>query len=148
MTTTRSGGSSLAFIRIIVSGGDGSRPPSAWRGHGPPVVSAGDLVDDLPAVLGEVPNDAQLVVFHSAVLTYVKPERRQAFAGVLAEASRKRDIVWLSNEPPGVVPEVSALAPPQNELRYLLSRTRFRNGQRRDELLALAHVHGADLTWL
>jgi hypothetical protein len=114
----------------------------------PPVVSAGDLVDDLPAVLGEVPNDAQLVVFHSAVLTYVKPDRRQAFAGVLAEASRKRDIVWLSNEPPGVVPEVSALAPPQNELRYLLSRTRFRNGQRRDELLALAHVHGADLTWL
>jgi hypothetical protein len=114
----------------------------------PPVVSAGDLVDDLPAVLGEVPRGARLVVFHSAVLTYVKPDRRQAFAGILADASRTRDIVWLSNEPPGVVPEVTALAPPQTELRYLLARTLFTNGQRRDELLAHAHAHGADLTWL
>ena len=114
----------------------------------PPLVSAGDLVDDLPAVLSEVPDDAQLVVFHSAVLTYVKPDRRQAFAGVLADASKKRDIVWLSNEPPGVVPEVAALAPPQSELRYLLARTLFTNGMRRDELLAHAHAHGADLAWL
>ena len=114
----------------------------------PPVVSAGDLVDDLPGVLGEVPRDARLVVFHSAVLTYVKPERRQAFAGILADASRKRDIVWLSNEPPGVAPGVTAQAPPQTELRYLLARTLFTNGQRRDEILAHAHVHGADVTWL
>lgn len=114
----------------------------------PPVVTAGDLVDDLPTVLAEVPNDAQLVVFHSAVLTYVRPDRRQAFAGVLADASKQRDIVWLSNEPPGVIREVAALAPPQSELRYLLARTLFTNGQRRDALLALAHPHGADLTWL
>jgi hypothetical protein len=114
----------------------------------PPVVSAGDLVDDLPAALADVPDDAQLVVFHSAVLTYVRPDRRQAFAGVLADASKERDIVWLSNEPPGVIREVAALAPPQSELRYLLARTLFSNGQRRDELLALAHPHGADLTWL
>ena len=114
----------------------------------PPVVDAGDLVDDLPAVLEQVPDDAQLVVFHSAVLTYVKPDRRQAFAAVLAGASRKRNIVWLSNEPPGVVPEVAALAPAQGGLRYLLARTQFTNGQRRDELLAHAHVHGADVAWL
>jgi len=114
----------------------------------PPIVSAGDLVDDLPAVLAEVPNDAQLVVFHSAVLNYVKRDRRQAFAGVLADASKERNIVWLSNEAPGVIREVAALVPPQSELRYLLTRTLFTNGQRRDELLALAHPHGADLTWL
>jgi hypothetical protein len=82
------------------------------------------------------------------VLTYVKPDRRQAFAGVLADASRKRDIVWLSNEPPGVIPGVAGPMPPQGELRYQLVRTRFTNGQRRDELLAHAHVHGADLAWL
>lgn len=113
-----------------------------------PVVSAGDLVDDLPALLADVPNDAQLVVFHSAVLTYVKRDRRQAFAGLLADASKDREIAWLSNEPPGVISEVAALAPPQSELRYLLSRTLFTNGQRRDELLAHAHPHGVDLTWL
>jgi hypothetical protein len=114
----------------------------------PPVVSTGDLVDALPAMLAEVPQDAQVVVFHSAVLTYVKRDRRPAFAGVLADASKARDIVWLSNEPPGTIPEVAALAPPQNELRYLLARTRFTQGQRRDELLAHAHPHGTDCTWL
>ena len=39
----------------------------------PPVVRAGDLVEDLPALLTEAPDDAQLVVFHSAVLSYVSP---------------------------------------------------------------------------
>jgi hypothetical protein len=114
----------------------------------PPVVVKGDLVDDLPALLAAVPGDAQLVVFHSAVLTYVKPDRRDAFAGILADASKERDIVWLSNEPPGVIREVAALAPVQSELRFLLSRTRFANGRRYDELLAIAHPHGAEVAWL
>ena len=113
----------------------------------PPPVRAGDLVDDLGALLGEVPLDAQLVVFHSAVLTYVSRDRRDAFAAVLADASRRRSVVWLSNEAPGVVPEITALAPPIGELRFLLGRTRFTDGQRHDELLALAHPHGAELTW-
>jgi len=117
-------------------------------GAHPPAVSAGDLVDDLPSILAGVPDDAQLVVFHSAVLSYVDSDRRRAFAEVLANASKQRDLVWLSNEAPGVLPEMTTLAPPMNELRFLLGRTRFTNGQRRDELLALAHPHGADLTWL
>lgn len=114
----------------------------------PPVVSAGDLVDDLPALLADVPDDAQLVVFHSAVLNYVSPDRRQAFAAILAEASKRRDVVWLSNEGPGVIREMSALAPSPSELRYLLGRTQFTKGQRRDELLAVAHPHGGELYWL
>ena len=114
----------------------------------PPVVSAGDLVDDLPAALDEVPNDAQLVVFHSAVLTYVSPDRRQAFADLLAEASRRREIVWVSNEAPGNIREITALAPAQSDHRFLLGRTRFTDGRRRDELLGLAHPHGGELTWL
>jgi hypothetical protein len=114
----------------------------------PPVVRAGDLVDDLPALLAEVPPDAQLVVFHSAVLSYVSEERRRAFAGALAEASRARDIVWVSNEGAGVVPDIAALAPPIGDLRFLLGRTRFTSGRRQDELLGLSHPHGAELTWL
>ena len=114
----------------------------------PPVVSAGDLVDDLPAALDDVPDDAQLVVFHSAVLTYVSPERRQAFADILSEASRHREIVWLSNEAPGNIREITALAPVPGDHRFLLGRTRLTNGRRRDELLGLAHPHGGELTWL
>jgi hypothetical protein len=113
-----------------------------------PSVSAGDLVDDLPVVLAAVPSDAQLVVFHSAVLTYVSPDRRQAFADVLADASKRREIVWVSNEAPGVLREMTALAPSVSEGRFLLGRTHFVDGRRRDELLALAHPHGAELAWL
>ena len=110
----------------------------------PPVVGAGDLVDDLPAVLADVPRDAQLVVFHSAALTYVSPDRRQTFAALLAAASQRREIIWLSNEAPGVVAGAASMT----ELRFLLGRTRFTNGQRRDELLAHSPPHGADVTWL
>ena len=113
----------------------------------PPAVSAGDLVDDLPAVLAEVPDDAQLVVFHSAVLNYVSPDRRQAFVDTLADTSKRRSVVWLSNEASGVVREVAASAPRPSGLRFLLTRTHLTNGRRRDELLALAHPHGAELTW-
>jgi len=113
----------------------------------PPSVRAGDLVDDLPALLAEAPEAAQLVVFHSAVFAYVHPERRQTFADVLAIASKRRDVVWISNEGPGIIPEITALAPALTELRFLLGRTSFKNGRRHDELLALAHPHGAYATW-
>ena len=114
----------------------------------PPAVEAGDLVDDLSAVLAGAPDGARLVVFHSAVLSYVSPDRRQAFAGVLADASKRRDVVWLSNEAAGVVRDVTALAPAVTDLRFLLGRTLFTDGGRRDELLAVAHPHGAEMTWL
>ena len=113
----------------------------------PPVVRAGDLVDDLSALLAEAPDDAQLVVFHSAVLSYVSRERRQAFADALAQASKRRDIIWLANEAVGVVPELPAVAA-SGVLRFLVGRTHLRNGQRRSEALALAHPHGAELAWL
>ena len=111
----------------------------------PPVVSAGDLVDDLPAVLADVPHDAHLVVFHSAVLTYVSSDRRRTFAALLSAESRRREVLWLSNEAPGVVAGTPSST---SELRFLLGRTRFTDGRRRDEILAHSHPHGADVTWL
>ncbi len=120
-------------------------------------VHQGDLVSDLPALLAEVPRDATLVVFHSAVLCYVSEEARRKFADILAETSKERDIVWISNEAPTVVPEITAVAPPTKGPRFLLGRTRFTKllgrtqfsqGQRQDEFLAIAHAHGAELEWL
>jgi hypothetical protein len=95
-----------------------------------------------------VPDDAQLVVFHSAVLSYVSADRRQAFAEVLADAAKRRDVVWLSNEAPGIVPELAALAPPLSKPCFLLGRTHFTSGRRRDTLLGVSHPHGAELVWL
>jgi uncharacterized protein DUF2332 len=48
------------------------------------------------------------VVFHSAVLSYVSPERREAFEHVLADASTHREIVWVSNEALGVLARLAA----------------------------------------
>ena len=92
--------------------------------------------------------DVVTMVFHSAVLSYVSPDHRRAFAAVLAEASSRRDVVWVSNEGAGIIGELAVLVPPPSELRFLLGRTRFTNGRRDDELLGIAHPHGAELTWL
>ena len=113
----------------------------------PPLVTAGDLVDDLPALLTGAPLDARLVVFHSAVLAYVNQERRQAFADVLAKTSRDREVVWISNEAPGVVAAIATPAPAVPGMRFLLRRTTFRDGVGEDELLALAHPHGLEMAW-
>jgi hypothetical protein len=114
----------------------------------PPSVICGDLVDDLAVLLAEVPLDARLVVFHSAVLAYVSPERRKAFADMLADSSRDREIVWISNEPPGVVSRLAASQSAAAESRFLVARKTFRRGKAVDELLALVHPHGSEMTWL
>jgi hypothetical protein len=114
----------------------------------PPSVTSGDLVEDLPSLVAGAPLDARLVVFHSAVLAYVSQDRREAFVDVLAETSRGREVVWISNEGPGVVAGLAARAPAAPELRFLVGRTTFRGGMGNDELLALAHPHGLDMTWL
>jgi hypothetical protein len=88
------------------------------------------------------------VIFHSAILPYISPERRAAFARILAKASHSRDIVWLSNEGPRAIPELDALAPHRDRLRFRLGRTRLSNGHATRELLALGHYHGWDLEWV
>jgi hypothetical protein len=113
-----------------------------------PVIKQGDMIDELPALIKEAPDDALLVIFHSAVLPYVPFERRAAFPEVLAKASHSRDIVWVSNEGPRVIPELDALAPDRNRLRFRVGRTHFSKGRERRELLALSHYHGWDLEWL
>ncbi len=114
----------------------------------PPVVMAGDLVADLPEVLAKVPREAQLVVVHSATLHYVSEGRRQELARILNGESHQRDVVWISNEGYGVIPELAAIAPKDTERAFLLGKTVLSRGHRVDSLLALAHPHGAELTWL
>jgi hypothetical protein len=114
----------------------------------PPSVMRGDLVDDLARLLSEAPPDARLVVFHSAVLSYVSPKRRKAFEDVLAEASKSREIVWVSNELPGVVSRLEPTPAADGRLHFLVVRKTFARGVITTELLALAHLHGSEVTWL
>ncbi len=114
----------------------------------PPVVMRGDLVDDLTSLLAGAPHDAHLVVFHSAVLGYVSPERREAFEHVLADASSHREIVWVSNEPLGVLARPATLPAAGGRQHFLVARTTFTRGMAQSTVLALVHPHGSEMTWL
>ena len=65
-----------------------------------------------------------------------------------AEVSRTRDIIWITNEDSGVIPETSALAPETDRIHFVLGRTHFSAGRRVDAALGIAHGHGATLQWL
>jgi hypothetical protein len=101
----------------------------------PPLVHRGDLIDDLPALAAQAPDGATLVVYHSAVLAYVAPERRRVFADLV----RGLDAAWLSNEGPRVLADVPVEAFTGDP--FLL----VRDGR---TPLAMADGHGAWLRWL
>jgi hypothetical protein len=73
----------------------------------PPTLVRGDLNDALPALVEQVPDDATLVVFHSAVLAYLSAEDRDLFALQMAVTPGH----WVANEGPRVLPTVAATAP-------------------------------------
>lgn len=104
----------------------------------PPLLVAGDLVEDLPALVAQAPADATLVVFHSAVLAYATPEHRQRFADVVAGLPGH----WVANEAPGVLdglvgrPAVEAPEPG----RFLLTVD--------GSPVAWTGPHGQSLFWL
>ena len=103
----------------------------------PPRIIRGDLRADLVRLAAEAPRDATLVVFHTAVLAYVKsPEDRAAFARTVREIGA----MWISNEAPGVVPEISAkVSRPCPPHHFLLSLN--------EEPIARTDLHGASIEW-
>jgi hypothetical protein len=104
----------------------------------PPLLVAGDLVEDLPALAAQAPPDATLVVFHSAVLAYAAPGHRQRFAEVVAGLPGH----WLANEAPrvldGLVGQPSVEAPEPG--RFLLAVD--------GSPVAWTGPHGQSLFWL
>lgn len=79
----------------------------------PPEILTGDLLETIADAAATSPNDATLVVFHSAVLLYLTPDDRQRFADTMTSLGRRvgRTIVWLSNESQGTFPSVDAQLP-------------------------------------
>lgn len=103
----------------------------------PPRVIKGDLLTDLPSLMDAAPDDATLVVFHSAVLAYVpSQEARQRFAGMV----RGSRAVWLSNEAPQVFPDLAQRAPePARPDLFLLAID--------GEPVAWTGSHGQSIDW-
>jgi len=99
----------------------------------PVPVYPGDLLEQLPGVLEQAPPGATPVVFHSAVLAYVEPDIRSAFADLM----RAIDVTWVANEAPGVV--VNAKPPRYDTAPFVLTV----NGER----VAYTHPHGNWIDW-
>ena len=73
----------------------------------PPPVRKGNLLHDLAPLIAEAPRGATVVVFHTAVLAYVT---EQAARDTFASQVRASGAAWISNEVPGVFPEIAARA--------------------------------------
>jgi hypothetical protein len=103
-----------------------------------PRVVKGDLRGDLASLAREAPKDATLVIFHTAVLSYVaSPADRKSFT---AEAMSLSD-AWIANEAPAVLPDIARsieVGGPRGA--FLLSV----NGRP----TAWTDPHGASLEWI
>jgi hypothetical protein len=70
-----------------------------------PGVVCGDLRTDLIALAAQAPGHATLVVFHTAVLGYVRSQReRDAFALACSQLGA----IWIRNEWPNVFPNIAS----------------------------------------
>jgi hypothetical protein len=83
----------------------------------PPRVIPGDLRTDLRELVKQAPADATLVVFHTAVLAYVRDAGARA---AFARSAGQRGAVWIANEAPenipGVAHEILRERPPEDDL--------------------------------
>jgi hypothetical protein len=130
----------VRWLSCLVWPGEGDRAERlaaaiAAARRDPPAVHRGDLLTDLPALAAQAPAGATLVVYHSAVLAYVRAAGRRQFADTV----RGLGAVWLSNEGPGVLPGITV--PPAEGSPFVL----VRDGR---APVALTDSHGTWLQWL
>jgi hypothetical protein len=134
---------SVSWLESLVWPGEGDRlallraAVKVARGD-PPRIVRGDLRRDLAPLAEQAPAGATLVIFHTAVLGYVRdPADRRG----LADTVRALGARWIANEPPGVVELEQPPRPgaaPGGEVLLSLD----------GEALAWADPHGAWLRWL
>jgi hypothetical protein len=104
-----------------------------------PRILKGDLLgNDLAQLCRKAPEDATLVVFHTAVLAYVADQSaRQAFAQQVTSLCP----YWISNESPRVFPEIAINAGVADTPgQFLMSINGFP--------AAWTDPHGAALNWI
>ncbi|MFE3545881.1 DUF2332 domain-containing protein [Nocardia sp. NPDC059177] len=103
----------------------------------PPTLVAGDLNDKISELVRAAPRDSTVVVFHSAVLTYLPPSARAEFRATV----RGLPCHWISQEGTGVLPWLAGTLPERDwPSARLVSAL--------DEVaLAYAAPHGQSLDW-
>jgi len=112
----------------------------------PPLLVAGDLNEQLPALAARAPSDATLVVFHSAVMAYLDAQARDRFRATMARLAVERGCHWLSNEGHTVIIQAdgSSVVPEMDESRLRGRFLLLHNGKP----TAISGPHGQSLEWL
>lgn len=101
-----------------------------------PHIHQGDAAECLPELVAQAPEDATVVVFHTAVLAHFTQQARTAFEQRLHEVSAQRPITWIQGEPR-----------PDQQPRLRLAQ--LNDGRlRADHPLGRYHPHGAWLEWV
>ncbi len=72
----------------------------------PARIVAGDLLESTVALVDEAPEDATVVLVHTAVLAYLDEAGRQRFAEIVRDLSARRPLVWIAQEAPGVTNDI------------------------------------------
>jgi hypothetical protein len=127
----------------------------------PPRILGGDIVELVPEVLARLPEDRTTVVADAYTAVFLPEDRRASLVEALAEAGRRRTIIWLSLDPlvplgPSGRDSVQDLPVPvelvqeyqQRGVFAVLGVRRFAGGQRQGRLLARSHPSGAWMEWL
>lgn len=102
----------------------------------PPDLVTGDLLEDLPAVLDEIPEDVPVCVFDTLVLYQVPEAVREQVGETIREFATQRPLHWIAGEK-----EFGD----QDGIR--LEWTRAEDGEARTDLLAAFEQHGDWIEW-
>lgn len=107
----------------------------------PVEIVRGDLNQEVERLVARAPQDATVVVFHTAVLLYLDDEARDRFSETMARLPAR----WLANEGQTVIPEVLNRVrelgeEPTSTTDFILSLD--------GEPLAFTQPHGRTLRWL
>ena len=111
----------------------------------PPDLVRADLTGDVVALTDAVARAAAhgpVVVFHSAVTTYLEPDDRVRLEDVLRDLVADGRCHWLSNEGKRVHPSITATGPvvPEDLATFVMGLD--------GRALAWTHGHGRSMTWV
>ena len=81
-----------------------------------PTVLRGDAVADLAATINSFPEQATACVMTTWTFAYLDADQRRAFVVELERVGRRRPLVWISAEGPGVIDLFDATDPPAHDL--------------------------------
>ena len=104
----------------------------------PPRLVRGDLLEELPALVGQAASYGTVVVFHSAVAVYLTEADRARMRVLLSGLVADGACHWVSNEAPGVFPELAVADGPPRRFQLTVDG------------VPLGHTqgHGTELLWL